>query len=47
MTYRNVLSEGTGTQHKIVIWNIIEREIQIIDGDQKDDFPLKEVHIKK
>ena len=22
-------------------------EIQIIDGDQKDDFPLWEVHIKK
>ena len=29
--------------------NIVEiyQEIQIIDGDQKDGFPLWEVHIKK
>ena len=28
--------------------NIVDiSEIQIIDGDQKDDFPLKEVHKKK
>ena len=28
--------------------NIVDiSEIQIIDGDQKDDFPLWEVHIKK
>ena len=31
----------------IVIWNIVDGEIQIIEGDQKDDFPLWEVHIKK
>ena len=24
-----------------------KREIQVIDGDQIDDFPLWEVHIKK
>ena len=28
--------------------NIVDiLEIQIIDGDQKDDFPLREVHLKK
>ena len=34
---RNVLSEGTGTQKQDCnMKNIVEREIQIIDGDQKD-----------
>ena len=29
------------------IITLLIKEIQIIDGDQKDDFPLWEVHIKK
>ena len=27
--------------------NIVDKEIQIIDGDQKDDLPLRKVNIKK
>ena len=29
------------------IITLFKREIQIIDGDQKDDFPLWKVQIKK
>ena len=29
------------------IITLLIKEIQIIDGDQKEDFPLWEVHIKK
>ena len=30
-----------------IIITLLKKAIQIIDGDQEDDFPLWEVHIKK
>ena len=30
-----------------IIITLLKKEIQVIDGDQKDDFLLWEVHIKK
>ena len=32
---------------KIVVQTLLIKEIQIIDGDEKDDFPLWEAHIKR
>ena len=40
-------SANGGFESKYGVLNIVDKEIQIIDGDQKDDFRLWEVHIKQ
>ena len=39
--------KGQTSNTRLLYEKILRYEIQIIDGDQKDDLPLWEVHIKK